>query len=72
MDIKSKSVDNNYVAQKTKRTLAVVPRYASMLYTVLFLLFIDLLINPFSELAKNTGHGMIAVYVLVNLIEYEL
>ena len=42
LDIQSKPVDYNNVALKTKRTLAVVPRYAPMLYTVLFLLFIDL------------------------------
>ena len=40
-NINSKPVDfgNNV---KTKRSLAVVPRYAPMLYSVLFLLFIDL------------------------------
>ena len=63
-DLKSKNVNNsNNVTQNTKRTVAVVPKYAPMLYTLLFLLLIDFLLNSFSELAKSTAIALLVLYM---------
>ncbi len=42
---------------------AIIPKYSPLLYTVLFLLLIDLSINAFSELAATTPIALLIVYM---------
>ena len=54
---------NKNTASTTNRSVAVVPKYAPMLYTLLALLCIDFLLNSFSELAKQTAITMLVLYM---------
>lgn len=62
-DTKSKTVNSNNVT--ANRTVAVVPKYAPMLYTLLFLLLIDFLLNSFNELAKikSNATALLVLYM---------
>lgn len=42
---------------------AIVPKYSPLLYTILFLLLIDLVINAFSELVVHTSIAMLVIYM---------
>ena len=59
-DLKTRSVNN---VANMNRTVAVVPKYAPMLYTLLALLFLDFLLNSFNELAKSTAIAMLVLYM---------
>ena len=60
-DLKSRNATKT--VNNTNRTVAVVPKYAPMLYTLLFLLLIDFLLNSFSELAKSTAIALLVLYM---------
>ena len=45
------------------RMAAIVPKYSPLLYTVLFLLLVDFVINSFSELIVNVSIAMLIIYM---------
>lgn len=49
--------------KKNVRMAAVVPKYSPLLYTLLFLLFVDFIINSFSELAVSISIAMLVIYM---------
>lgn len=58
---------NNYFPnndQKPQQHIAaVVPKYTPLLYTILFLLLIDFLINSFSEFGFNEPIAMLVMFM---------
>lgn len=60
--------DNNYydankAPQQQKHVAAVVPKYTPLLYTLLFLLLVDFVINSFSELAFYEPIAMLVMFM---------
>ncbi len=47
------------------RMAAVVPKYTPLLFTLLFLLFIDFVINAFSEFVVFSSIAMLVIYMSV-------
>ncbi len=47
------------------RKAAIVPKYSPLLYSLLFLLMIDFLINAFSGFAVNQWIALLVIYLLV-------
>ena len=45
------------------RMAAIVPKYSPLLYTILFLLLADIVINSFSELVLNVSIAMLVIYM---------
>ncbi len=45
------------------RKAAIVPKYSPLLYSLLFLLLIDFLINAFSEFAVNEWIALLVIYL---------
>lgn len=49
--------------QQQKHIAAVVPKYTPLLYTLLFLLLVDFVINAFSELAFYEPIAMLVMFM---------
>ena len=54
---------NQIEPQKQQRIAAVVPKYTPLLYTLLLLIFVDFVINAFSELAFYQPIAMLVMYM---------
>jgi hypothetical protein len=54
---------NQIEPQKQQHIAAVVPKYTPLLYTLLLLIFVDFVINAFSELAFYQPIAMLVMYM---------
>jgi hypothetical protein len=54
---------NQIEPQKQQRIAAVVPKYTPLLYKLLLLIFVDFVINAFSELAFYQPIAMLVMYM---------
>ncbi|CAF0864169.1 unnamed protein product [Brachionus calyciflorus] len=67
MDLKKEDNLNNVSVKQKTRMAAVVPKYSPLLYTVLFLLLIDFVINSFSELLLYIPIAMLVIYIVQDI-----
>jgi hypothetical protein len=49
------------------RKAAIVPKYSPLLYSLLFLLMIDFLINAFSGFAVNQWIALLVIYLYASI-----
>ena len=57
------SNNDQQIKQSQQHIAAVVPKYTPLLYTILFLLLIDFLINSFSEFGFNQPIAMLVMFM---------